>query len=475
MALLSAVSVKFVAMGLSKELAGAYNSAYGYLQLFAILADFGLYAVSVREVSAAKEKSKILGALIVLRIAIATLSLGGAVLIAWFMPAWQDSPVRIGIAIASLVPYFTLMAGVLRTIFQITYTMHYVFIAEVLQRVLTTGLMAGLIFMGVRLSTDIRVYELFLWVGAAGAVLLFALSVFFALRQMKIRLTFDRVLLLKLLKHAMPYGVAFLCIALYRQFDLTMIALLRDDFQIQNASYGFASRIAEMTYLVPTFLLNSTLPVLSERQSHGQSTKSLLGKTLLIVLTVGAASSLFSLLWSRPIMALLTTDAYLSTAIAPGSDTALSLLSAPMFLNGIVLYSFYVLLTKHEWKSLVVCMLLAVAISIGFNVSWIPESGFVGAIETSTIVHLFLAATLFPLAARSMPLSFPLSFTLRWAIFTGVLAAALWMTAGLLQDTVPSIIGLGLGALGTALLGFAVGFHKIFAFGGRAEELQIPE
>ena len=59
MAVLSIVTSKFVAIGLSKEMAGFYNSAYGFLQIFAILADFGLYAVSVREVSKAEHKEKI--------------------------------------------------------------------------------------------------------------------------------------------------------------------------------------------------------------------------------------------------------------------------------------------------------------------------------------------------------------------------------------------------------------------------------
>ena len=74
MALLSAVSAKFVAMALSQELAGHYNSVYSYLQIFAILADFGLYAVSVREVSAAKDKAKVLGALMTIRLCIATMA-----------------------------------------------------------------------------------------------------------------------------------------------------------------------------------------------------------------------------------------------------------------------------------------------------------------------------------------------------------------------------------------------------------------
>lgn len=474
MAVLSAVSVKFVAMGLSKELAGAYNSAYGYLQLFAILADFGLYAVSVREVSAAKDKEKVLGGLLVLRSVIVVLSLGAAILIAWFVPAWHGTPLPVGISIAAFVPFFTLLAGVLRTVFQVTFRMQYVFIAEVLQRILTAGLMALIIFSGVRLSTEVRVYEWFLWVGVAGAVFLFILSIIFAARFMRVRPTFDRVLLTRLLKASVPYGVAFLCIALYRQFDLTMIAILRDDFRLQNAVYGFASRVTEMTFLIPTFLLNSTLPVLSDRAARGESTKNLLGKTLLLVLVFGSASSLFSFFWATPIMSILTTPAYLESATQAGSDTALHLLAVPMFLNGVVLFSFYTLLTKHEWKPLVLCMVGAVILSIGLNLHWIPLLGFIGAIRTSTVVHLFLCATLFPLALRSLPVALPVGHLLRWLLFSIILGVTLFVTAPLITSVASSVLGLVIGAFYTGLLAFLLGFHRMFSFAGAAEEIQVP-
>lgn len=475
MALLSAISVKFVAIGLSKELAGSYNSAYGYLQLFAILADFGLYAVSVREVSRTADKERVLGGLLVLRSVIACVSLGSAVLIAWFVPAWHGTPLRVGITIAALVPFFTLLAGVLRTVFQVTYSMHLVFIAEVSQRILTCVLMAAVIVLGVRQSTDVAVYEYFLWVGGAGSLLLLILSVIFASRRMRIRPVFDAELLRSLLVHAAPYGAAFLCIALYRQFDLTMIALLRPDFRLQNAVYGFASRITEMTYLVPTFLLNSTLPLLSARQAKGQPTDTLLGKTLLLILAFGSASALFSFFWARPIMQLLTTDAYLSGAGGPGADTALSLLAAPMFLNGIVLFSFYTMLTKHRWKPLVLSMVAAVILSVGLNLHWIPIDGFIGAIRTSTVVHLFLALVLFPQACRTMPLSFSSDYRLRWVGFTLALGLLLAFTAPFLgSGTLIILTTLSLGAAAAGLLGFLAGFHRIFSFSGAPEPLQEP-
>ncbi len=466
MAVLSVISVKFVALGLSKELAGAYNSSYGYLQLFAILADFGLYAVSVREVSSAKNPERILGALIVLRSVIATLSLGAALVIAWVIPVWAGSQLRIGISIAALVPFFTLLAGVLRTVFQVQYKMHLVFIAEVTQRIVTASLMALVILMGIRLTSDVRVLNYFIGVGAVGAVVLFVLSFFFAIRLTTIRPCFDRVLLLHLLKKAMPYGVAFLCIALYRQFDLTMIALLRDDYAIQNAEYGFASRIAEMTYLIPTFLLNSTLPLLAERHDRGLRTETLLGKTLFIILVLGSLSALFSIFWARPIMRLLTTPAYLSLPGIPGADTALALLGAPMFLNGIVLFSFYTLLTKHEWKALVSRMVIAVIVSLGLNLWLIPRFGFVGATTTSTVVHLFLALTLLPAAIKVLPISFPFHYVSKWLSFSALVALILFVTAPILESVPSIVVGMGLVAVCLPVLAFFLRFHRIFFIKG---------
>lgn len=453
MAVLSAASVKFVALGLSKELAGSYNSAYGYLQLFAILADFGLYAVSVREVSRTQEKERVLGSLLVLRVIIMTIALGSGLMIAWLVPSWSGTQLRIGITIAALVPFFTLLAGVLRTVFQIHFAMHFVFIAEVTQRVVTVGLMALIILAGVRMSSDHFVYQQFLWVGAVSAFVLFVLSTIFAYRLMPVRPVFDPTLLKKLFFQAAPYGAAFLCIALYRQFDLTLIALLREDFAIQNAEYGFAQRISEMTFLVPTFLLNSTLPILSERHAKGEPTDVLLGRTFLAILMICSIASLFAFFWARPLMQLLTTDAYLSNVDGPGSDTALKLLSIPMFLNGIVLYSFYTLLTEHRWKPLVGTMALGVLLSLSLNIFLIPRLGFVGAISSSTMVHLFLALALFPQAQRALPALLHTKHLFLLILGTVVFGAWILFLAPFLTSNFTTVLG----AL-VALLPLAFGF-----------------
>jgi O-antigen/teichoic acid export membrane protein len=460
MALLSVVTVKFVAIALSKELAGNYNSVYSFLQIFGILADFGLYAVAVREVARAKEKEKVMGALIILRAIILCISLGAALLIVWIVPAWRGTPLPIGVSIAALVPFFTLLAGIQRTVFQVTYKMHFVFIAEVLQRVLTVMLIAAVVLRGTRDSQEMAIYNYLLFAGGAGALLLFALSTYFARRLMKIRLAWDRELITSLLKQAAPYGLAFLCTALYRQMDVTLIALLRFDYDVQNAHYGFALRATEMAYLIPTFLLNSTLPVLSERDANGEDTRGIVGKTFFIILLLGSTAALFASIWARPLMQLLTTDAYLSNGDIPGSDTALLLLSIPMFLNGIVLFCFYSLLTKNAWKPLTVTLGLGALFSLCLNVMFIPRFGFVGSCWASIATHLFLTCALLPQALKMLPMQLTIAQMKQWLLYAILLGGVLFLFRDYLLNEWITILAVILAALWMGTIAWGMGITK---------------
>jgi len=464
MAVLSILTVKFVAIGLSKELAGNYNSAYGYLQLFGILADFGLYAVAVREVSQAKDRAKMMGALVILRSIILVLSLAAALLFVWVLPAWRGTPFPIGVTIASLVPFFTLLAGIQRTVFQVEYKMKFVFISEVTQRVVTVLLIGAAIMMGVRESNDLQVYEYFLLAGGIGAAVLFGLSTFYAHRLLKIKFGWDPELMKYLLKRAAPYGAAYLCTALYRQLDVTLIALLRFDYDIQNAYYGFALRAGEMAYLFPTFLLNSTLPILSKRTSAGEDTRDFVGKIFFAILLITVTASLFSVLWARPIMQLLTRDEFLSTATTAGSDTALELLALPMLLNGIVLFAFYNLLTHHAWRPLVATLSLGAVLSIGLNLMLIPKFGFVGAASASIMTHVFLVSLLLPQSLRIMPMRLSALLVQQWIGYTLLLAAALAVSRPFLTSIPFTILGLLCALLYIAVITHVTGIRRSLSF-----------
>jgi len=440
MAALSILVVKFVALALTKELVGYHNSAYGYLQVFGILADFGLYAVAVKEVSRGERRDEILGAFIILRTGILALSLGAAILFAWLMPMWRGTPLPTAITIAAFVPFFTLLAGILRTVFQVTYTMHWVFVAEVSQRIFTVSAIGAFIVMGYRQSNDPRLLYAFLAIGGMGALMLLSISLLAARRFLRANLRPPAAILRMLLRKSAPFGLAFFCMALYRYFDTTLIAMLRNDFELQNAYYGIALRMAEVGYLIPTFLLNSTLPMITGTSDRTE--KLLLGKTFMIVILLGIMALLFSAMWARPLVQLLTTASYLSTSVRPGADTALRFLAVPIFLNGIVVYCFYVLLSQHAWRGLVAALLLGAVLSLGLNVALIPRFGFQGATTTLTIVHVLLVFALLPQARRAMPMLLERKLALRGCLFVILLIAGLWTIKPLLVNDIATVLGL---------------------------------
>ncbi len=455
MAVLSILAVKFVAVGLSRELVGAYNSAYGYLQLFGILADFGLYAVAVRDMGRAEMAGRVLGTFLRVRLIAVAVVIGGAVLLAWRVPQWNGTPLPIGVTLAALVPAFTLLAGVFRAAFQVRYRMHLVFIAEVGQRIVTVVLIGALLVLGVRESARLLDYELFLLFGGMGAFFLLLFSLFHARKLFASTQQSPPLPIGHFLRAALPYGIAYFCIALYRQFDVTLIALLRPDFQLQNAHYGFAVRLAEMAYLVPTFLLNAALP----RFGGAHVDRQLLPRVFLALLVFGTVAALVAGVWATPIMRLLTSEIYIGSEGAPGADSALVLLALPMFFNSIILFCFYVLLASHAWRPLLKVLSLGALLSLVGNFFLIPRYGFAGAgvmsIGTHAILSIFL---LFCIHGRWRALSGSSLF--RWALFAIVLALFLFLARPFLVTPLHSILWLLLCCATIAVLLEIIGIRK---------------
>lgn len=439
-AALSIITVKIISLTLSQEMAGYYHSAYGTLQMFGILADFGLYAIAVRELSRSENKSSMLGAIFLLRTLLTVLSLGSALAIAWLIPAWQGTPLPLAVSIAALVPAFTLFAGVFRSQLQVQYRMHWSFVAEVAQRILTAGLTFVVFWQGVRLSTDPNILYIMLGIGGLGSLLLFIISFAAVRKSMPVKLTADVGTTMRLMKKSAPYGFAFLCLAVLRQIDIPLIAVLRDDFAIQNAYYGFTQRVMEMSYLLPTLFLNSLLPLLNGQEDNDQ--KSIVTRAFIASLVLGVSLLFASLLWARPLLLLMTNEAYLSTATTIGSDTALRILSFGMLGNTLVLFGFYMLLAHHAWRMLVVTLTTGALLSLMANIILIPRFGFVGAALVSSIVQCLLGALLVLQTQATVRFSIPFSMIVRLLIYIALIAALLGLTEQWLTSSLRILVGI---------------------------------
>ena len=452
---LGIVSVKFVTTALSRELVGNYHTVYSYLQIFGILADFGLYAVAVRELAHAKNRMLTFQTLFLLRACITVLSLALALALAFLLPAFRGTPLPLGILLGSLVPFFVLLSGVFRTLFQVEYRMHLIFIAEVLSKAVPVILMGLFLLSPIRASSDVSHYFLFLFFGSAGSLLLFLMSLWFARGLLTVYPGLPKVYhpeiwaeFRRILRLAAPYGFVFLATTIYRQADVSLIALLRSDYDLQNASYGIALRIAEVAFLVPTLVMNSALPYLANLDPKSEERVLFLGHIFLALLTLGSIASLFAFFWARPLALLLAQPSYLSTAMQPGADTALRIFSIPMFLSMLITFSFYLLLLEHRWRALLTLTSLTAILSLLLNAILIPRYGFVGAGMTSVIAHLGLAISLSALTIYKVEVYLRFARFAQWFAFSLTIGALLYFSLKFVPESTFGIMG----ALGLATI-----------------------
>jgi O-antigen/teichoic acid export membrane protein len=456
--LLGIISIKFVTTALSQSLVGNYQTVYSYLQIFGILADFGLYAVAVRELSKSAQPHVTLGSLVVLRALITFLSLGSAFAIAWIIPSFHGTPLPLGITIALFVPFFVLLSGMIRTVFQVHYKMHAIFMAEVCSKFVPVCLIGLAVLLGARESQNLSLYYLFLAFGGLGSLTLFFLSVLFVWGLLSVRPAFSWNEFCRLARLALPFGLAFLFTTIYRQSDVTLIAFLRPhDYDIQNAYYGTVLRLAEVGFLLPTFLLNSALPMMSGTEKNEHQLAHFRGQVLLSLLVLGSLVSLFSYFWARPIILLVTRESYLSTAYSFGADTALELLSLSIFLSFLVSFFFYLLLSVHAWKPLLLSTFIAALFSVFINLSFIPLMGFVGAGITSILTHIILAILLTLSALSRVKVCLRFAPYVRWFVFSLLMACLLFATrlslSGSLRTLIAGLLVLGVSGVLAFLLG----------------------
>ena len=132
-----------------------------------------------------------------------------------------------------------------------------------------------------------------------------------------------------------------------------------------------------------------------------------------------------------------------------------------MFLNGIILFGFYSLLTKNSWRKLVLTLLLGVVISLTMNLVLIPSHGFVGAAYTSITVHSVLAIILLFFGAKAMPFKLNQVEISQWILFTALLGIGLWTFKPFMIGEIRTIIGLGAMSIYMGALMLLLRFNKL--------------
>lgn len=381
---------------------GLYSKIYNYLSVFAVIADLGLYTITVRELTkyAEDEKmvTKISSNVLSLRtlsgILIILLSLG----IAPFLQGYDSPMAMIGIFIAGLFTLLGLVNSSLMSYLQATLRTEFSFVANTSGKILTFGMIlmfAGVFFPVSSGVSETEKYTLVMFAWLAGNLLMTGLTWWYANRWHKIQFSWDTEYIKHILKISLPYWIALFLNVIFFKVDTILLSVMedRDIADIAVALYALPMKIVEVGMMYGTVFLNSVLPVLTaaiEKKDHEKERK-IMRHAFTLLSTAGAGITLVLFLFASSIIQIISTEAYIHTTVMGYTAVDAMRIVVWIFLVYFIssLYT-YALIARGEQKQMMYINAVVAVLNIIGNLIFIPMYSFIGSAWVTLVTQVFL-------------------------------------------------------------------------------------
>jgi O-antigen/teichoic acid export membrane protein len=385
-ALISIVMIKILTNYLDVAGYGLYSKIYNYLSIFAVIADLGLYTITVRELSANKDDPRMVDKIASNVLTLRTLS--GALIIifslgiGFFTPGYNSPEAMIGIAIASIFTLFGLINSSLMSYLQSILRTEFSLVANTAGKLLTLGMI--ILFASAAWgATHTDRFTLVMIAGLAGNALMTALTWWYTQRWYPVRFWWDLTYIRHILITSLPYWLALFLNVIFFKVDVILLSIMepRDIADSVIALYSLPMKIVEVGMLYGTVFLNSLLPVLTGMIETRQYTKAktLIKKSFLLLFSAWLTGSLIVFFSGEWILRLISKREFLETRFYGfGSVEAFHIVWWIFLVYFVSSLCTYILIAyKAEKKMLVINSLVAVVNIIG-NLILIPRYSFIG-------------------------------------------------------------------------------------------------
>lgn len=398
-AILGIVSIKFITNYLSRSTYGEYTVIYDYTALFAIIADFGLFTIAVREMAHGESKQiveKIVGNVLSVRTILAVISLGLGVLIALLIPAYRGSHIPFGVLIVSAATIITLIAGTMSSVLQFYLRMHFASIALSFGKIITVGYIVVTILYLFPNNPDVGFpHLLFAWIiGGLATILITYIA---SSRLIPIHFQFDFSFCRKVVMKALPYGLALILGTIY--FRMGTIVLSLFNMKSDVGYYGVPLRFLEILQIVPHYFMNSVLPVLTlSLKNNGERAARIIRYSLNALTALAFPILVGGYLLAWPLTAAVSSPEFLThrngANVVFGSDIALKILLVAMAFTFLHVVLSYTLVAMGRQIELLWINAAVVIVNVILNMILVPRFGFVGAATSAVIAEIVMFAAL---------------------------------------------------------------------------------
>jgi O-antigen/teichoic acid export membrane protein len=433
---LSIVVLKIISSYLGASGYGDYTTVYQFLAFFGIIADFGIYTITVKEMS--RDESKIpviLGNIMGLRTFLSIFAMGLAVAAVFLIPTYKGTLMPIGVLIATLATILTLLNGTISSVLQTHLKMHYATISLVIGKIVSVAYLAWVAYYAFTDDLTGGFYQL-IWSGVVGNLVMFLITSYYVRKYSEITYKFDFGYWKKVFITSLPFGVALILNTIYFRLDVILLNLILPHSQtmpnhqadcvkvlcsdVEIGLIGVAMRMLETLVIVPVYFMNSVLPIMTRFiEEQSEKIRSLMQYSFDFLIATALPILVGSFILAKPIIYFISDPEFVSGNVYKyGSDYGVQILMFAMLFSFINSLFGFTLVVLNKQIKLMYINLGAVIFNLTANVIVIPYFGFRGAAVISVISELIILILTY-LAAQKL-----LGFHLSLRTFKRILLSA---------------------------------------------------
>ncbi|MBC7498706.1 oligosaccharide flippase family protein [Candidatus Gracilibacteria bacterium] len=400
-ALISIFLIKVLTSYLDVAGYGLYSKIYNYLSIFAVIADLGLYTITVRELTRYQDDramiAKISGNILSLRTLSGILIILLSLSIAPLLTGYNSFTALIGIAIVSLFTLVGLINSSLMSYLQATLHTEFSLVANTCGKLLTFGmiLMFSMLLFPRSTTPDTTVFTVVMLAGLAGNIVMMGLTWWYASKWQKVVFAWDSEYIRHILRISLPYGLALFLGVIFFKVDIILLSVLEpaDIADTSIALYALPMKIVEVGMMYGTIFLNSLLPVLTTaiEKKDNEKVAKLTHHAFMLLFAGGITASGFLALFAPWVITLISTPEFASeTVMGYGSVDALRIVGWIFLVYFVSSLYTYILIARGQQKRMMYINAGIAILNIVGNIIFIPIYSFIGSAWVTLATQILL-------------------------------------------------------------------------------------
>ncbi len=366
---------------------GDYIIIFTFWYIFMVLADLGLYSITVREISQQDDReSEIISNALTLRMVSTAVIFLLGILAVFFFP--YKTEVKIGVVIASFGFWSLFSAQVLLGIFQKKLSIDKTALADMIGRIVQLTLVWIFIRGDYSLLSIVVAFSV-------SAFVIFVANIWFVRKFVNLVFAMDLGIWKKMLREGWPLALSAILVMLYFRLNIITLSLIKGEEAV--GYFGAAYKVLENVIFFPAMFVGLVMPVMSKAAKEDkEKLKDILNKVSKVLVVLLMFMAAITVVLSGEIIRIIAGDNFGQSAQALN---ILIFAAAAIFLA--TLWS-SAIIALGEQKQLVRIYFWGAVVNFAVNLILIPRFSYIGAAWSTLVTEIFVTALMAVYLSKSI-------------------------------------------------------------------------